>query len=168
MTISILLFSCLFSGVSFGFTGLNSPFPVAVSFEGFTPQYSIKKCTTFVALLVDNSQFDGNWVVLIGRLSVCPCTIISLSSLFKIFPSFFKISFADSLISALLKSNKITESNLNIRKSFLSIIFICSFRPISDIAYSISSLISSILYSSLLFIPLLSSSFLLLRLHNYH
>ena len=70
ITTSIRLFLLLFSGVSFGAIGLNSPLPVAVKIDGLNPHSLIKNKVTFVALFVDNSQLDGNNTVFIGILSV--------------------------------------------------------------------------------------------------
>jgi hypothetical protein len=52
-----------------GLRGIREPYPVAVSLDGFIP-LEIKYLNTFVALIADNSQFEGYLNVEIGRLSV--------------------------------------------------------------------------------------------------
>src|SRR5437762_6216039 len=62
------------SGVLFEATGRYSPYPTAERRCGGTFPFEIRYCNTYVARAVDSSQFEGNWAVWIGVLSVCPST----------------------------------------------------------------------------------------------
>src|SRR5690554_7404324 len=75
-----LLFNDLFSELLLGAIGLYSPYPAADNLPGSIFLSSIKYLITVVALVTESSQLVGNLYELIGMLSVCPSTIISLSN----------------------------------------------------------------------------------------
>ena len=70
------LFNALPSGVSLDATGRESAYPAADSFSGSIPHSLTRNFTTFTALWVDNSQFDGKDPLATGMESVCPSTRI--------------------------------------------------------------------------------------------
>lgn len=126
--ISTLLFLALFSGVSLGTIGLNSPYPLSEILLGFIFLFSIKYLTILNALSVESSQLDLYAELFIGTLSVFPSATISLSVSCIIFAIVSRTCILLSFISALPESNNIDSSTWSTIPLSSSLILISSVR----------------------------------------
>src|SRR5699024_6200956 len=100
-------FFARFSSVSFGTTGLNSPYPRPDIRDDSILFSSTKYRTTDIARPAESSQLLGYLIEFIGTLSVKPSTIISLFEDFNNSARESNVSWPIVLICACPESNNI-------------------------------------------------------------
>ncbi len=94
------------SAVALDAIGLNSPYPFALNSCGSNFVFSSNSFIKLTARMTLNSQFEANFALLIGTLSVCPLmTMLRGGFMTSKFDIFLATSRYCGLISALPESN---------------------------------------------------------------